>query len=158
LAFLNNLQKNKLKYYLICAGIIVFCFSLDLISKKIALNLNIAVKNSGSAFSLFQSKAFTLTILTSIILLGLIIIIIKNKKWFYSIPLSFIIGGGLGNLQERFFNPPYFGQGSVTDFINYFNLFIGNIADIFIVLGGIVFVINCLYVTSGKGLKSKSSN
>ncbi|MDR3151897.1 MAG: signal peptidase II [Bifidobacteriaceae bacterium] len=131
---------------------------LDLISKKIASNLNITVKNSGSAFSLFQSKTLILTIITIVILLGFIFSLIKHKNFFYSIPISFIIGGGLGNLQERFFNPPYFGQGSVTDFINYFNLFIGNIADIFVVTGSITLVINCLYVTHNKGLKNKSSD
>lgn len=42
--------------------------------------------------------------------------------------------GSLGNLVDRFFREPGFLHGHVVDFIDYFGLFIGNVADIAIVV------------------------
>jgi signal peptidase II len=62
----------------------------------------------------------------------------KLKNRILSIFLGVIAGGILGNLIDRFINPPHLGKGFVIDFIAWGDLFIGNIADIFIVLGFIV--------------------
>ena len=45
------------------------------------------------------------------------------------------MGGAVGNLIDRLSAEPGFGVGHVTDFIGYGNLFVGNVADIWIVLG-----------------------
>jgi signal peptidase II len=49
------------------------------------------------------------------------------------VALGLILGGALGNLVDRFFRAPGPGRGQVVDFIDYFGLFIGNVADIAIV-------------------------
>ncbi|RAG62510.1 signal peptidase II, partial [Burkholderia multivorans] len=38
-------------------------------------------------------------------------------------------------LVDRLGNPPAIGQGHVTDFLAYGSLFVGNIADVFVVAG-----------------------
>ncbi|MFW6598344.1 signal peptidase II [Propionibacteriaceae bacterium Y2011] len=49
--------------------------------------------------------------------------------------LGLVLGGAVGNLVDRLGNPPAIGQGHVTDFLAYGNLFIGNVADVFFVTG-----------------------
>jgi signal peptidase II len=44
-----------------------------------------------------------------------------------------LLGGSVGNLTDRMVRAPGPGRGHVVDFIDYFGLFIGNIADIAIV-------------------------
>ena len=44
------------------------------------------------------------------------------------------VAGITGNLVDRLVRPPGFGRGHVVDFIDYFGLFIGNVADIVIVV------------------------
>ena len=45
------------------------------------------------------------------------------------------MGGAVGNLIDRLTADPGFGVGHVTDFIAYGTWFVGNVADIWIVLG-----------------------
>ena len=56
-----------------------------------------------------------------------------TRRWWYVV-LGLLVGGAAGNLVDRLIQPPAFGQGHVVDFINYNNWFIGNVADIAIVL------------------------
>src|SRR3546814_3639277 len=58
---------------------------------------------------------------------------LRGVRW--GIALGLILGGAVGNLVDRIMNPPSFGQGHVTDFIAYGDLFVGNIADILVVSG-----------------------
>ena len=59
-----------------------------------------------------------------------------------AIALGLLLGGALGNLVDRFFRPPGPGRGHVVDFIDYFGWFVGNVADIAIVVAaGIIMVL-----------------
>ena len=49
-----------------------------------------------------------------------------------------LLGGALGNLTDRLVREPGFGRGHVVDFIDYHDLFIGNVADIAIVSAAIL--------------------
>jgi lipoprotein signal peptidase len=149
---------EKFIYYVNCFLIIVFVFLADFISKKAIVSPDDVMVNSGLAFSLFKDNTLLVTIVSCIIILLVLIALVRIKNYFYAIPLCFIVGGGLGNVNERFINWPYYGRGAVTDFINYFGLFTGNVADIFIVLGGLGLVLNYIYVASHKGLKNKSTD
>ncbi|EBM0725535.1 signal peptidase II, partial [Salmonella enterica subsp. enterica serovar Senftenberg] len=46
--------------------------------------------------------------------------------------------GSLGNLTDRMLREPAPGRGHVVDFIDYFGLFIGNVADIAIVSAAVL--------------------
>ena len=110
------------------------------------LNLYL-IWNKGIAFGLFsfdESSVYNfVTILILVILLIILILIFKSetyKSYFYTI----ILGGALGNLFDRFY------YSAVPDFIdlhiNNFHWFIFNIADIFITLGIIAFVVKDFFV------------
>jgi signal peptidase II len=56
---------------------------------------------------------------------------IGSRGWAWA--LGLLLGGSLGNLTDRMVRSPGPGRGHVVDFIDYFGLFIGNVADIAIV-------------------------
>lgn len=99
----------------------------------------ILVKNYGISFGIFNSHNYEILhqVILSIIALCIIIYIILYCP--LSIGTSFIIGGALGNLLNRIYS------GYVVDFID---IFISkyhwpafNLADSFICIGGILFLI-----------------
>ena len=52
------------------------------------------------------------------------------------VSLGLVLGGATTHLLDRLLREPGFARGRVVDFIDYFDLFIGNVADIALV-GGI---------------------
>ena len=90
-------------------------------------------ENTGAAFSILKDKQVFLIVLTSVIILGVIILMLTKriKKTSYIWCFSFIIAGGIGNLIDRIVN------NYVVDFIDFrivkFAIF--NFADICAVIG-----------------------
>ena len=147
----KTIIKNNL-YYLIVISIIFF---LDRYTKLFILNnftedtyylndyINLdLVWNIGIGFGLLSSNSSLLYNLMSLIIGSVIIILIyvglmseKFDKLIYSI----IIGGALGNFYDRLSNK------AVPDFIdlhyNNFHWFTFNVADIFITLGILAFIL-----------------
>ena len=140
--------------------IILFIFFLDRLSKNEILdnfsehvffvnnyfNLDL-IWNTGIGFGLFSSNTqLTYNLIT--ILIGLVIIILfytgitsdKADKFIFSI----IAGGALGNFYDRLF------YNAVPDFIDFhyanFHWFTFNLADIFITIGIIVFLLKGILV------------
>ena len=153
--------KNKIitKNNLYCLIIISIIFFLDRYSKLFILenftedtyyfndyiNLDL-VWNIGIGFGLLSSNSSLLYNLMSLIIGSVIIILIyvglmseKFDKLIYSI----IIGGALGNFYDRL------SFKAVPDFIDIhysnFHWFTFNVADIFISIGIIVFIIKSFY-------------
>ena len=97
----------------------------------------ILVFNTGISYGLFSGGGdFQKWILISLSILIIIFLLslIRNESTILSkLSISFIIGGALGNVLDRF------TYGAVVDFISLhargFSWYIFNIADIFIVLG-----------------------
>ena len=58
---------------------------------------------------------------------------LSGARW--GLVLGLVLGGAVGNLIDRLLNPPAFGRGQVTDFLAYGDLFVGNVADVVVVLG-----------------------
>jgi signal peptidase II len=94
------------------------------------------LQNKGAAFGILQGKLYFLTIITIIVVGGMIFYIIKYKPSEKLIRISFslIISGALGNLMDRMV------YKYVVDFISvhykdiyYFPVF--NIADVMVVVG-----------------------
>jgi signal peptidase II len=73
----------------------------------------------------------------TLIAFGVLLVIIRTARrigsrgWAWA--LGLLLGGSLGNLTDRMIREPGPGRGHVVDFIDYFGLFIGNVADIAIV-------------------------
>ena len=97
-------------------------------------------ENKGMALSVFENKGF--------IFIPLIIMIEVLMGYYFfnycdlslKLPLDFIIAGGAANLIDRLL------KGSVTDFLQFrirsFRSPIFNLADVFILIGSIVFFCN----------------
>lgn len=150
-------MKNK-KALLIILGI--FIILLDQITKAILIGRNITIipnilnftytENTGVAFGI-GSNNLLFIIIVNIILLGIIIKFIKERKeqvnFSILVSLILILSGGIGNLIDRIV------RGYVIDFIdiNLFNFPNFNIADISISIG----IISLIFILCNSILKEK---
>ena len=104
----------------------------------------ILVFNTGISYGLFSGGGdFQKWILISLSILIIIFLLsfVRNESSILSkLGISFIIGGALGNVLDRFI------YGAVVDFISLhakgFSWYIFNIADMFIVVGVILFILS----------------
>ncbi len=148
--YINILKKNIVNLI-----IVFFIFFVDRISKNIVIGfekqnkifvndfLNIDLTwNTGIAFGIFSLNAGSfynlLTLIIFLVLLVLIYLLFKSN-FYEKILLSTILGGALGNFYDRV---TYY---AVPDFIDLhyksFHWFTFNVADIFITIGIIMFLI-----------------
>jgi signal peptidase II len=108
---------------------------VNVIGEHIRLNL---IRNAGAAFSIGDGSTWVLTLIA----FGVLAVIIRtarrigSRSWAWA--LGLLLGGSLGNLTDRMVREPGPGRGHVVDFIDYFGLFIGNVADIAIVGSAVV--------------------
>lgn len=103
---------------------------VNVVGEFIRLNL---IRNAGAAFSIGNGATWVLTLIAFAVLVVIIRTArrIGSRGWAWA--LGLLLGGSLGNLTDRMVREPGPGRGHVVDFIDYFGLFIGNIADIAIV-------------------------
>lgn len=90
------------------------------------------IRNYGAAFSILQGKQLFLIVITFISLAAILIYMaIKRKKnhWMLTLSLSFIEGGGFGNLIDRI------RMGYVVDFFDFRVFPVFNVADICVCCG-----------------------
>ena len=157
----NNIFKKENFYFLI---IIILTFSIDRYSKIKIINnfsdtrfylndfLNFDLLwNTGIGFGLLSLENSIyynfLSSLIGLVIVFLIFVGIKSNK-FEKFFFSMIIGGALGNFYDRI----YFN--AVPDFIdlhyNNFHWFTFNIADIFITIGVILYILNGALINKTK--------
>lgn len=128
--------------------IVLLVLALDQLSKFI-LNANLAlnesiplvkgvfsltlVHNRGAAFGIFKNQLY-IFIFISVIAIGLVYSMLKNNKSgkLYSLSLSLILAGALGNLLDRVF------FGYVIDFLDFHIWPVFNIADSAITCGTLI--------------------
>ncbi len=94
--------------------------------------------NSGAAFSLGEGATWVFTAV-AVVVTGVILRVARNlgsRRW--AVTLGFLLAGALGNLTDRLLREPGFARGHVVDFIDYHGLFVGNVADIWIVGAALV--------------------
>jgi signal peptidase II len=111
---------------------------IDVIGNDIGFAL---VRNTGSAFSLFQS----FTPLLAVVALGVAIVLVRTvrrtRDTLLVVGLSLVLGGALGNLIDRLFRTPGFLKGAVVDFVHVSDFPTFNVADSAITIGAIVIVV-----------------
>lgn len=140
-------KKDKPSFAMIFI-IVIFILSLDqltkfLVTKNLSLNQSIPVikgifhlsliHNRGGAFGILKNQV-PIFILTSIFAIILIYFNLKSSKQkkFYSISLSLILAGALGNLIDRLF------LGYVIDFLDLRIWPVFNVADSAITIGAVL--------------------
>lgn len=99
------------------------------------------IHNPGAAFSLGAGTTWIFTILSAAIIVAIIWYSTSVTDPLLAVLLGFLAGGAAGNLWDRLSRPPGFGRGHVVDFLNYNDWFIGNVADIWIVVAAVLLVI-----------------
>ncbi len=93
------------------------------------------VYNPGAAFSTGTGVTWVFTIVSGLAAVAAVIIAWRSGSRLWTAGLGLVFGGALTHFGDRLLRPPSFGNGHVVDFINYDNFFIGNVADIAIVVG-----------------------
>lgn len=98
------------------------------------------VRNSGGAFGLFsgQQALFILISLIAILLLSGYYYLGRPQKKFLQMALGFSVGGTLGNLIDRLLNV------TVTDFLDFRVWPVFNVADVAIVFGFLLLILELL--------------
>ena len=97
-------------------------------------------RNTGSAFSLFQ----TVTPLLAVLAVGLVAILVRTlnraEDLTVLVALALVLGGALGNVSDRLFRAPGFLHGAVVDFIKVGSWPTFNVADSAITIGAVLLV------------------
>lgn len=92
------------------------------------------IYNPGAAFSLGSGTTWVFAVVGVLAAAATVVLAARLRGARWGIALGLLLGGAVGNLVDRLVNPPSFGQGHVTDFIAYGGLFVGNVADVFVVV------------------------
>ncbi len=86
-----------------------------------------------------------LTIFAGLAVVGLTIFAYRNAKISWGVGIAALLGGAISHLGDRVLREPGFGRGHIVDFIDYSGFFVGNVADIFLVLGAIYLVLLSIF-------------
>ncbi|WP_353987774.1 signal peptidase II [Ruicaihuangia caeni] len=115
------------------------------------------VKNPGAAFSLGVGYTWIFSIAAAGVVVFVLLFARKIRSARWALLFGMLLGGTLGNLTDRLFREPSFGQGHVIDFIQVWGFpAIFNVADIFIVSSMVLFVLLTLLGVSLDGRRHAS--
>ncbi|WP_328418020.1 MULTISPECIES: signal peptidase II [unclassified Micromonospora] len=101
------------------------------------------VYNPGAAFSIGSGSTWIFSITAAAAVVGVTVVArrVTSRPW--AVALGLVLGGAATHLLDRLFREPGFARGHVVDFIDYAGFFVGNVADIALVVGvGLVMVLN----------------
>lgn len=157
-------MKKFLKISLLKIFIVFSVIAIDLITKQFFYKSTITIiphliafrevygLNTGGAWSILSSNTTFLIVFTSVVIVGVVIFDIFYKKTniVYSLSISFLLGGAIGNLIDRI------ALGGVRDFIYFpfmpsFPTF--NMADTFIFIGAVLLFVYVLFFLKPKSEK-----
>ncbi|WP_019137422.1 signal peptidase II [Cellulomonas massiliensis] len=99
------------------------------------------VFNPGAALSIATGMTWVLTLVAT----GVVVVVARAARrigsTLWAVALGLLLGGAIGNLVDRFARDPGFARGHVVDFIAYADWFVGNVADIAIVVAAVLLVL-----------------
>lgn len=150
--FLNIIKSYFKKYYLVYI-IFAILLTVDMITKALAVDINIRVipnvlsfiysQNTGGAFSLLSNNTVLLTIITAIFIVVIIVLdkFYKSNSKLYRVGYSLILTGAVGNLIDRILFG-YVRDFIKLDFMDFTKLnTIFNVADICVTFGVCIMII-----------------
>ncbi|MBU4214283.1 MAG: signal peptidase II [Actinobacteria bacterium] len=98
-----------------------------------ALGLQL-ISNPGAALSIATGMTWVLTVVAVVVVVVVVRTARRLGSGAWALTLGLLLGGAVGNLIDRLIREPGPLRGEVVDFIAYGQLFIGNVADIAIVV------------------------
>ena len=104
---------------------------ITLVGHVLGLSL---VLNPGAALSIATGMTWVLTLVACTVAVVIVRASRRIGSGEWALALGLLLGGALGNLVDRVVREPGPGRGEVVDFIAYGNLFVGNVADLAIVV------------------------
>ncbi|WP_410816901.1 signal peptidase II [Micromonospora sp. 050-3] len=113
------------------------------------------VYNPGAAFSIGSAYTWIFAVFAAAAVVGVTVVAWRVTSRAWAVALGLVLGGAATHLLDRLFREPGFARGHVVDFIDYAGFFVGNVADIALVVGvGIVMLLNVrgvpLHATAGE--------
>lgn len=103
------------------------------------------VRNSGAAFSMATGYTWVLTLIATVVVIGIVWMGRRLVSPWWAIGLGMILGGATGNLIDRFFRAPGPLRGHVVDFFSVGWWPVFNVADPAVVGGAILLVALSLF-------------
>jgi signal peptidase II len=100
--------------------------------------------NSGAAFSVGSGSTWVLTLLAAGAVIALVRLATRVRSLGWAIGVGLLLGGASTHLLDRLVRSPGFGRGHVVDFIDYNGWFVGNVADIALVAGAGLLVLQSI--------------
>ncbi|MBO9578110.1 MAG: signal peptidase II [Microbacteriaceae bacterium] len=108
------------------------------------------VRNPGAAFSIGGGLTWLFAVVALAVAVFIVVFARRIRSLAWATVFGMLLGGTIGNLLDRLFREPGFGQGHVVDFIRVWGLpFIFNVADIAITFSVAMLVI---LVLTGRNL------
>ncbi|MBD8060650.1 signal peptidase II [Cellulomonas sp. JH27-2] len=99
------------------------------------------VFNPGAALSIATGMTWLLTLVAAVVVVVIVRASRRIGSALWAVSLGLLLGGALGNLIDRMFRQPGIARGHVVDFIAYGDWFVGNVADIAIVVAAVLIVL-----------------
>jgi len=99
------------------------------------------VFNPGAALSIATGMTWLLTLVAAVVVVVIVRASRRIGSALWAVSLGLLLGGALGNLIDRIFRQPGIARGHVVDFIAYGDWFVGNVADIAIVVAAVLIVL-----------------
>ena len=106
------------------------------------------LENTGAAFGILKNNRWVFLIISTVAIIALLAYIAKfpPKSKLLGVGLSFIVGGGIGNMIDRVL------LGYVVDFIDFrlINFAVFNVADSFVCVGAVLVLIYVFFFSDKK--------
>lgn len=99
------------------------------------------IYNPGAALSIASGYTWILTIVVVVVVVFIIRAIGRLGSRGWAVALGLLLGGAVGNLVDRLVREPGFARGHVVDFIDYAGFFVGNVADIAVVVAAVLIAV-----------------
>lgn len=102
------------------------------------------VFNPGAALSIATGMTWVLTLIAATVVVVVARVSRRLGSTGWALAFGLLLGGAVGNLVDRLVRAPGPARGHVVDFIAYGHLFVGNVADVAIVVAACVVVLQTM--------------
>ena len=99
------------------------------------------VRNPGASLGMGSGMTWLISLLAMAACVALVVLAVRTISMKWTVLFAFAFAGAFGTLIDRVIYAEGFLNGKVVDFIAYSDWFIGNVADIFLMLAGVAAVL-----------------